>query len=75
MEQLVGAEPEDREDVGIDLRDRTAGELLDEVIEAALPPERTGDDLGGERAVALVGQVRAAPRQTIGAMNGLSRPR
>ena len=44
-------------DFGIELRERALGEVLDQVIEAALPAQRAGDDLGGQRAVALVGEV------------------
>ena len=57
VQQLVQAQAQDDEDVGVELAQRAFGEMLDQIIEAALPPQRAGDDFGGQRAVALVGQV------------------
>ena len=39
------------------------GEVLDEIVEAALPPERAGDDVRRQGAVAVVGQLRAGLNQ------------
>src|SRR5690606_18457388 len=42
---------------------RPARVVIDEVIERALPAQGALDDLGGERAIALVPQLLAALRQ------------
>src|SRR5688572_29396825 len=60
MQDLMQAEAKNDRDVGVDLAQGTAGEVLDQEIETALPPERAGDDLRRERAVALVGEALPA---------------
>jgi hypothetical protein len=54
MQQLIEAQAEDGDDLRIELPDAPFRELLDEVIQAALPSQRTRDNLRGERSIALV---------------------
>src|SRR5262245_2498303 len=63
MEDLEKAEPNDEEHVVVERPERTFGETGDDVIERALPPQRSGDDLQRQRAVADVVKVFAAPGQ------------
>ena len=63
MQKLVEAEPEDMQDVPIDLAERTIREVLDEVVEAPLPAQGAGDDFRGKPAVALVGEVLPCLRE------------
>src|SRR5438105_4188131 len=59
VEELIEAQTEDRDDFGIQFGDAAPREMFDEVIEAALPTKSPGDDLRGERSVALVLEVLA----------------
>jgi hypothetical protein len=54
MEDLVQAQAQDVKDVVVDLRQWPCGEVLNQMVEAALPSKRAGDDIGGKRAIALV---------------------
>ena len=54
---------QDVEDLGIEAGERPLGERVDDVIERALPAQRAGGDLSGERAIALVVQSGAGPRE------------
>ena len=47
---------QDDQNVFVELRDWTTGEMLDQVVEAALPAQRAGDDLGGKCAITIVGE-------------------
>ena len=58
MQQLVQAEAQDDQHVGVELSDGPACEVLDQMVEAALPAERAGHDFRGERANALVSEAR-----------------
>ena len=67
MEQLIGAQAKDVDDLRVE---RSIGRLAkcdDQVIEAAAPALNAGGDLGGERAVAFVVQsVRATAAMAVG---------
>ena len=56
MEQLIGAEAEDFDDLRVEAIDRTLRERDDQVIEGRAPAQDAGGDFGGERAIAVVGQ-------------------
>ena len=60
VEQLIQAETQDGDDLRIELADAALREVLDEMVEAALPPQRAGDDLGSQRPIALVLEMLAA---------------
>src|SRR5258705_10973943 len=60
MEELIQAETEDVDDFRIELADAALREVLDEMVEAALPPQRPGDDLGSQRPITFVLQMLAA---------------
>ena len=62
MQELEDRTAQDVEDFGVESREGTAAELRDDVVEGALPSERAGDDLAGERPIALVGQPRTRAR-------------
>jgi len=63
IEQLVGAEAQNRDDLGIEAIDGAPGELRDQVIEHRPPALDAAGYLGGERAIALVRQSAARRRQ------------
>ena len=63
MQQLVGAEAEDLDDLGIQPVEGALRELRDQVIEGGPPSLHAGGDLRGEGAVAVV--VQAAARAAI----------
>ena len=60
MQELVQAQSQDVQHIPVDFRDRPRCEVLGEMIEVSLPAQRTGDDLGREGAVALVGKMTTA---------------
>ena len=51
-QQLVGAQPQHGEHRGVDLLDRAAGAGGDHRVVGALPAQRPGGELGGQRGVA-----------------------
>jgi hypothetical protein len=61
MQDLVQAEAQDDRDLAIQAIDGPRGRVGEQVVEQALPAERPRDDLGGQRAIARVGQPRADP--------------
>jgi hypothetical protein len=54
MQELIETQTQDVNDVFVNLRQRPGGEVLDEMVEAALPAKRSGDDVGRKRAVSLI---------------------
>ena len=48
VEELIQAEAQDGHDLGIEPADAALREMFDEMIEAALPPQRSRDDLRGK---------------------------
>ena len=73
MEELVGAQPQDLDDLGVESLDFAFGELDDQMIERGALTLHAAGDLGGERAIALVVQAGARGRQCgreIGAAGG-----
>jgi len=54
VEDLIEAEAEDRDHLGIELAETTSGEMLDQVVKAALPSQRAGHNFRRERPVAIV---------------------
>jgi hypothetical protein len=73
VQELVEAEAKDREDARIQFREGALREMLDEVIEGALPSERAGDDGRRERAVAVVGECGAAGCERSGEVGPVGR--
>src|SRR5688500_17180490 len=69
MKQLIEAEADDQQDVGVEPGNRPAGEMLDEVVEAPLPPQRAGHDVRRERAIAVVGEACPRLNKRGGAIN------
>src|SRR5687767_7345386 len=63
MEELVETEPQNLEDAAIDRGERSAREMFNEEVTTPLPSHGTDDDVGGERALPLVGEALAASRQ------------
>jgi len=63
VEQLVHAQPEDREDFVVHPGNGTSSEVCDEMIERALPPQGPGYDLSRERSVSRVTEGTAALRK------------
>ena len=63
VQQLIQAQLQDHEHVGIDPLHLAVCEVFDEVFDGALPAHGAGHDLDGERTVTLVLQVRTAARQ------------
>ena len=70
MEELKDRAAEDVEDLGIQPRHGAPAELGDDVVERALPPERAGDDLARERAIAFVRQPRTGAGERVGQVGG-----
>ena len=62
VQQLIGAEAQDLDDLRIEPLDRPLREVADQMIERRPPALHAGRDLGGQRAVALVGERRARAR-------------
>ena len=75
MQKLKDRAAQDVEDLGVQSRHGTAAELRDDVVECALPAERAGDDLAGERPIALVGQPRTRARERVGKVSACRRHR
>jgi hypothetical protein len=60
VQHLIQAETQDCDDLGVHLRQRAAGEMFDQEVEAALPAYRAGDDLHRQPTIALVVEIGAA---------------
>src|SRR5262249_27759135 len=58
LQKLEDREPQDVQDLGIQPGDRPSRDVADDAIESTLPTEGAGCDLAGQRAIALVLQVR-----------------
>jgi hypothetical protein len=69
MQELIQAEANDQQDVYVEFRNGTVGETLDEMVEAALPPQRAGHDVCRQRAIAVVGEVSARLNEGGGKIN------
>ena len=54
MQQLIGAEPKDLDDLLIEPIDRPLGECGDEMVERRPPALHADGNVGRERAIALV---------------------
>ena len=61
VQQLIGAEPEDFDDLRIQAVDGAFGKRHNQMIEGRSPPLHTRRDIGGERAIAVV--LEADPRK------------
>ncbi len=59
MEQLERGQPEDVEDLGVQLAGRPCGKRRDHDVERALPAQGAGCDFSRQRAIALVVQAGA----------------
>ncbi len=64
--------PQDVDDLRIEAGERTPRERGDDVVERALPAQRAGGDLSGERPVALVVRGPSDPRQRDAQIDRLS---
>src|SRR5690349_10428207 len=54
MKQLIHPQPQNLQDLEIELRQRTFREMLDQIVELALPSQRAGDQIRRQRAIALI---------------------
>ena len=73
MEQLIRAQPQDLEHLGVEPIDRARREVSNDMVERGTPPLDTCRDFGCERPVALVLQSGARMsdrRRQIGAPGG-----
>ncbi len=59
MKDLIEAQAQDVHDLDIELRKPPLREMLDQMVEAALPPQCAGDNLRRQRTVALIGELLA----------------
>jgi hypothetical protein len=70
MQQLKDRGTEDIDDFRIEPGDRPLAEGRDDVVEGALPAQRAGRDLAGERTVALVRQCSADSGERVRKIRG-----
>ena len=64
MEELIGAEPKDLDDLRIEPLERALREVRDQVVERRSPALDAGGDFGGQRAVAIVAERFARARRS-----------
>ncbi len=75
MEKLEHRAAQDIEHLRIQPRGGAAAERGDDVVERSLPPERAGDDLTRERAIAFVRQARARAGEGMGQVGSIASTR
>jgi hypothetical protein len=56
MKDLVGREPQDVEDLGVERVDAARSGPRDDMVEGGAPAQRAEGDLGGQRAVAFISE-------------------
>src|SRR5919108_3277955 len=70
LEELVSAEPQHIQDVGIDPRERASGEAAEDMIETTAQAKRAIDELLREGAFASVEPRRRVLQRTVGELTG-----